>query len=101
MYVSGRTVKSTANRPATVVGAATRDARRLIAKALPGEPGITVNSYGTADPQTLAPQVRTVITWGGDITPKHVHLAMLLTELPGYLRATNDNRSITYWRSAA
>jgi len=98
MYTSGRTVKG--NAKPTTVARATTDARRLIGKHLPTTEGVTVKTTLTADPVTLAPQLRTVITWPGSITPAHVQLGMAITLLPGYLSAINDDCSITYLRSA-
>lgn len=99
MYTSGRTVKTSKPRTTTTRASATRDARRLIDRYLPGIAGVTVDSTGTADPYTLAEQVRTVITWPGRCTAAHVQLGAAITELPGYVRATNDDTSITYWRA--
>lgn len=99
-YVSGRTVKSSANRGPTTVASATADARRLVRKYLPDVQGVTVKSNGAADPVTLAPRVRTVITWPDGLTYDHVKLAIAITELPGYLNAKNDTCSVTYVRTA-
>lgn len=99
MYTSGRTVKSSKRaKPSTVVSA-TRDARKLVSRYLPGVEGITITSTLTAHPTTLAPQVRTMITWPGDVTPAHVQLGAAIVDLSGYLGAFNDNSSIVYLRA--
>jgi len=98
MYTSGRTVKGIAKT--TTRATATRDARKLVNRYLPGIDGVTVDSTNTADPNTLAPQVRTVITWPGRMTPAHVQLGMAITELPGYVSARNDDCSVTFIRKA-
>lgn len=98
MYTSGRTVRSSKPR-LTTVASATADARRLIARHLPDPDGVTVRSIQTADPATLAPQVRTTITFGQKVQPCHVALAMSITDLPGYVSAINDDCSITYLRA--
>lgn len=98
MYTSGRTVKSSKPRR-TLIATATADARRLIARHLPTSTGVTVRSVHTADPTTLAPMVRTTITFGQKVQPCHVALAMAITDLPGYVSAINDDCSITYLRT--
>lgn len=97
-YTSGRTVKSSKTQP-TTVASATRDARRLVTRYLPSVEGVTVSSTMTAHPTTLAPRVRTMITWPGDVTPDHLQLGMAITELTGYIGAFSDNCSITFTRA--
>jgi hypothetical protein len=98
MYTSGRTVK-TRKPQTTAIATATADARRLIARHLPSTVGVTVRSVQTADPATLAPLVRTTITFGQKVQPCHVELGGAITYLPGYVSAINDDCSITYLRA--
>jgi hypothetical protein len=98
-YVSGRTVKTSRKTTPTTVASATRDARRLVARHLPGETGITVTSSRTADPATLATQVRTVVTHAPG-APNLGHLAGALYNLPGVVDCHRDDVSITIVRTA-
>lgn len=87
MYTSGRTVKSTV-RKTTTVAAATTAVRKLVNRHLPGLTGVSIDSSLTADPATLAAQVRTVVMFppGTDIGA----LAEAILDLPGLVRADTD-----------
>lgn len=98
-YTSGRTVKSSKPAKPTTRAGATADARKLVNRYLPGVEGVTITSTLTAHPVTLAPQVRTMITWPGDVTPDHLQLGAAIVDLSGYLGAFNDNSSIVYLRA--
>jgi hypothetical protein len=96
-YTSGRAVKSSKTpRPTTVVSA-TRDARRLVTRCLPVVEGITVNSSLTADPHTLAAQVRTTITFPETIDASD--LANDVQGLSGYVSSTWSTVAITVIRT--
>lgn len=100
-YQSGRTVKSPKSKP-TTIASATRDARRVIARIYPAAPwnvGITVDSSRTADHRTLAPQIRTVVTFPESL-PSPSTLALALYELPGLVDCRSDAVSITIVRTA-
>lgn len=99
-YTSGRTVKSRAKTQSTTVASASADARKLIARHLGCNIGVTVSSKMVADPKTLAPQVRTVITYPGVVTDAHVALVMALTSLPGHVGACSDTNTIVTVRTA-
>lgn len=94
-YQSGRTVKRLNAKP-TTVASATRDARRLIGRNLPGITGITVESRGTADPTSLAPRVRTRITHPAGVDTGALFEA--LRNLPGVVVAVADAVGITLTR---
>lgn len=96
-YTSGRTVKSGVST-ATTIAKATRDARRLIEKTLPGVAGVTVNSTRTADPVTLDLQIRTTITYPE--TADASDLACAVERLPGLIRSTWSTVAITIVRAA-
>lgn len=91
-YTSGRTVKSPV-RKATTRTTATAKSRRLVTKYLPGAEGVTINSYGTADPVTLANQVRTVITYS--ISADASDLACAIERQPGVISSTWTEYAIT------
>lgn len=98
MYTSGRNVKS-GKAKRTTRATATTEARKLINRYLPAVEGVTVDSTLTAAPVTLAPQVRTMITFPAGLTDAHLALGMAITELSGYVGAINDDCSITYLRN--
>lgn len=96
-YTSGRTVKSSkAAKPSNRV-AATREARRLVTRYLPGVAGVTVDSYGSADLATLASQIRTVITFPE--TADASDLACAVERLPGVVRTSWTSVAITIVRA--
>jgi hypothetical protein len=97
-YVSGRTVKPTSSRKPTTVASATRDARRLVTRYLPIGVNATVNSSITADPKTLATQVRTHITFPNG-TPI-VGLTEAARELPGIAHVTSYASGVMILRNA-
>jgi hypothetical protein len=99
MYTSGRTVKTSRKARPTTVASATRDARRLIDTYLPGVATITVDSNLTADPHSLAPQVRTVITYPATVDASDI--ACAVESLTGYIASTWNTVSITILRTAA
>lgn len=78
------------------VQTATRQARKHVDALMPGVMA-TVDSRGTADPQTLKPLMRTVVTF-----PEHQAgartLALALKYLPGVLDTKVASSSITIVR---
>ena len=97
MYQSGRTVKSTARKPAGLtVQKATRDARRCVEKTVPGVIA-TVNSRTSWDLAAGTGTVITVVTF-----PRgHVGsaaLAAMLIDLPGVMASTTADSSVTITR---
>lgn len=99
-YTSGRSVKSSKPAKPTTRATATADARKLVNRHLSGVEGVTIDSALTAHPVTLAPQVRTTITWPGEITAAHLDLAAAIDDLPGFLGAITGSHSITLRRAA-
>lgn len=87
--------KTKTSAPLTVQQA-TRQARKHVDALMPGVMA-TVDSTGTADPQTLAPLMRTVVTF-----PEHqqgaVELAARLGNLPGVVSKRVAGSSITIIR---
>lgn len=96
MYTSGRTVKSKTRKP-TTIASATADVRKLVRKHLPDAQGITVDSTMTADPQTLASQVRTVISYAPEVDASDVAIAV--QSLHGYVTSTWTSYAITIIRA--
>lgn len=97
MYTSGRTVKSSKTQPPTTVASATKAARKL-ADALIAAPGVTVDSARTADPDTLAAQVRTTVTFAAGSCGS-AQLAVALNALPGVARLNASATHITVVRN--
>lgn len=98
MYTSGRTVKGS-KQPASPVTAATADVRRVVARLVATSqiaPGAHIVTRGTADPVTLAQQVRTSITFAhvGDA----VVAAYALRTLPRIAQIITDPISVTIVR---
>lgn len=91
MYISGRIRKRTGPKSAQVL--ATEGGRRLAKLHLANPVRVTVTSKGTADPATLAHQMRTVISFPEQNSDA---LAEAITALPGYVGMIRDRYSITY-----
>lgn len=94
MYTSGRTVKSRHPQPASPVKAATADARKVVGKLANG---IHIVSVGTADPVTLASQVRTSVTSPSPLYIDAIYDA--LETLPNIVRIISDPNGVTIVRS--
>lgn len=97
-YTSGRSVKSSKPARPTTRATATADARKLVNRHLPSVEGVTVDSALTADPATLAAQVRTTITFPETIDASDV--ACAVETLPGYVSSTWTAVRITIVRAA-
>lgn len=98
MYTSGRTVKSKTRKPTTQVSA-TRDARRIVEKLMPGV-GATVNSRTSWDLKADRPTVVTTVTFPRD-HEQRLTLGACLVTLPGYVAdsALIADSSITITRA--
>lgn len=100
MFTSGRTVASPARKP-TTIASATRDARRIVNRLYPAPPwnvGLTVESRGTANPRTLAAQVRTTVTFPAG-QPGKEQLALDLYSLPGVVAVESTDVAVTITRT--
>lgn len=84
MYTSGRTVKSSKGRKPTTTVSATRDARRIVQKLMPGV-GATVNSRVGWDLDANRETVVTTVTF----PPNHKSAFDLWTALIALPNATN------------
>lgn len=100
MYTSGRTVKSTGRRPNTglTVQKATRDARRIVERIMPGV-GATVNSRPGWDLKVDRATIVTTITF----PPSHAQtfaLWVALFALPGNIgTGTQDSARMVITRT--
>jgi hypothetical protein len=84
------------NKPLSITQA-TSQARRHVNKLMPGVM-VTVESKGTADPATLAPIMRTVVTFP-HMHPAISELRAALHSLPGIRDIRTDSTRITITRS--
>lgn len=96
-YTSGRSVKSSRRQQPTTVASATADARKLVKRHLPGIEGVTVDSYRTADRESLALQIRTVITFPQSADSSD--LACAVEGLPGHVTSTWTEVNLTIIRN--
>ncbi len=96
-YTSGRTVRSTRPARPTTVASATTAARKAIKSTLGDITGVTVDSSRTADIVTLAPQVRTTITF--ESGTNYAALQLALMSLPGVAALTVGDTGITVTRN--
>lgn len=94
MYTSGRTVKSRKAQPSSVVKAATADVRKIVAMLVDGA---HIASTATADPITLAAQVRTVVTFP---SPRDAEtIADALESMSRIVRIITDPNGVTIIRT--
>lgn len=96
MYTSGRTVKSKGRKPTTTVSA-TRDARRIVQRIMPGV-GATVNSRISWDSKADCEIVETTVTF------PHMHAAIsdlrdALHALPGMRDFRTESARMTFSRT--
>ena len=98
-YTSGRTVKSSRPARPTTVASATADARKLVKRHLRDADAngqVTIDSAKTADPLTLEPLVRTVITFPAGTDTEG--LAGAISDL-GIRHAMSSPESLTFTRT--
>jgi hypothetical protein len=99
-YTSGRTVKSSRPARPTTVASATADARKLVKRHLRDAHAngqVTIDSAKTADVETLAPLVRTVITFPAGTDT--VALEGAMAELSGACSCMATPESLTFVRT--
>lgn len=96
MYTSGRTVKSRKAPKPTTVASATRDARRLVERCIPGM-GATVTSNPHWDIRAERESVRTVITYPATVDASD--LACAVEGMPGVIRSDWTPYAITIIRA--
>lgn len=85
------------NKPLSITQA-TRQARKHVDALMPGVMA-TVESKGTADPITLAPIMRTVVTFPNGHPARHVLVKALATLLPDIRDIRDDSTRITITRT--
>lgn len=98
-YTSGRTVKSSRPARPTTVASATADARKLVNRHLADVRGVTIDSAKTAHTVTLAPLVRTSITFPELDREATRKLADAIASLPGYHSMAWNTCGISFVRS--
>lgn len=96
-YASGRTVKSS-KAVKSPVAQATAEARRLARKHLPTMDGVVIKTVETADVQTLAPLLKTTISYPE--TTDASDLACVVERAEGVAVSTWTAYAITIIRNA-